>query len=266
MRKFLAPFVLAATMVAPADAAITVLAQYRMGEADPGAAPGLPGANPTLPSVGATGLTRFGDPAYGVVRPPFQNSQLAMAFDGADDRYEAGAVLSTVTDNFGVEAWVKSNGRTTQNALIAYNGNTGSSGWGLFRTGAEYGFLYGGVVLDGVVPVTTNWTHLALVRDGGTNRFYVNGQLIQSSAGGPNVPAGRFMVGGNPLVPTEGFDGEIDEVRVFTFAPGAFTPADLNLPVFLPPEPVPTGHPWSLLLVGLLLLASGALLLRSGRV
>jgi hypothetical protein len=265
MRSLLAVIVLASVIAAPADAAITVLAQYRLGEADPGAAPGLLGANPTVASVGTSGLARIGEPSYGLPRPPFQNSTLAMAFDGADDRYDLSAVLTTATDNFGIEAWVKSNGRTTQNALIAYNGNTASSGWGLFRAGAEYGFLYGGVVLDGVVPVTTDWTHLALVREGGTNRFYVNGQLIQSSPGGPNVPVGRFQLGGNLLVPTEGFDGEIDEVRVFTFAPGAFTPADLNLPVFLPPEPIPATQPWSLLLMALGLLASGVLLLRAQR-
>jgi hypothetical protein len=44
-------------------------------------------------------------------------------------------------------------------------------------------------------------------------------------------------IGGNPLVSGfELFDGKIDEVRIFSFAPGAFTVGDLNLP---PPVATP---------------------------
>lgn len=131
-----------------AQAAINVVAQYRLGEADPGAVAFGPGADPTVPSVGAVNLSRVGAPSYSSTTPPLVNSALSMAFNGNSDRY-VGAVVSTATDNFGVEAWVKSNGNTANNATLVYNGNSGNSGWGLFRAGSNYGFLYGGVTLKG---------------------------------------------------------------------------------------------------------------------
>ncbi len=240
------------------QAAITVVAEYRFGESDPGALPNTPGANPSLPSVGSNPLTRNGTPAYSGITPRVVPSALSMAFNAGSDRY-SGAIVSTATDNFGVEAWVKSNGSVALNATLVYNGNTGNSGWGLFRAGNEYGFLYGGVVLDGVVPISTQWTHLALVRDGGTNRFFVNGVQQVAAGGAPNPPVGNFLVGGNPLVATEGFDGLIDEVRVFTFEPGQFNVLDLNFGE-LPPA-VSVGSPLTLLLLAGLLLAAGGLAL-----
>lgn len=246
---------------ASAEAAVTTVAQYRLGESDPGAVAGGAGANPTLPSTGAVSLTRNGAPAYSATTPPFVASTLSMSFNAGPDRY-SGTIVSSATDNFGVEAWVKSNGSTAVNAALVYNGHTGNSGWGLFRAGNEYGFLFGGVVLDGVVPLTTNWTHLALVRDAGSVRFFVNGQEVPSAQGAPNVPAGNFMVGGNPLQASEGFDGLIDEVRVFTFAPGQFVVSDLNLGTPPPPIAVPSGSDAARLLLAGLLLAAGALFAR----
>ncbi len=239
-----------------AQAAISVVAEYRLGEADPGAVAFGPGANPTLPSIGTLNLSRNGAPSYSPATPPFVNSFLSMAFNGTSDRY-TGTVVSSVTNNFGVEAWVRSNGNTTNNATLVYNGNTASSGWGLFRLGSNYGFLYGGVTLAGLTPVTGSWTHLALVRDGGVTSFYVNGQLIPTAAGAPIAPAGSFLVGGNPLVATEGFDGLIDEVRVFTFQPGQFSVTDLNLGTPEPPIAVPALSTQTLSLLAAFLLLAG---------
>lgn len=246
-----------------AHAAITVVAQYRLGESDPGALPANIGGNPTLPAVGAVALARSGSPFYSAQRPPLIDSTLSMAFAGGSDRY-TGAIVTAAADNFGIEAWVKSNGSTALNAALAYNGNTGNSGWGLFRAGAQYGFLYGGVALVPVAPISIDWMHLALVRDGGTTRFFVNGLQVHSSTSVPRVPAGGFMIGGNPNVANEGFDGLIDEVRVFTFAPGAFVPADLNI-VFPSPKQVPVGSRLGAgLMLALMLLLGGVALRRSG--
>ncbi|HTI94953.1 MAG TPA: LamG-like jellyroll fold domain-containing protein, partial [Rudaea sp.] len=101
------------------------------------------------------------------------------------------------------------------------------------------GLLYGGNLAASVTPVSNQWTELALVRDNGTTTFYVNGVASYSSAAGPNPPAGGVAIGGNSLISgAELFNGTIDEVRIFSFAPGAFTVGDLNLPP--PPPVVPT--------------------------
>ncbi len=145
---------------------------------------------------------------------------------------------------------------------MAYNGSTSSSGWGLFRVGLNYGFLYGGVTYFAVAPLTTEWTHLALVREAGTTRMFVDGEMRFLDVVGPATPAGDFMIGGNPEVASEGFDGLIDEVRVFTFEPGEFSINDLNLSN--PPEPlaVPLHNSNGRLVLILMLLLFGLLVVR----
>lgn len=244
-----------------AQAQTTTVTHYPLGESDPGAAAGNVGANPTLPAIGSPALARFGTPSYVATSP---GSALAMQFDGVDDRYEGAAAANPATDNFGVELLVRSNGSTTANATIAYQGHTGLNGYGIFRIGGEYAALFGGIVIFGGGPaaaVSSEWTHLALVRDNGVATFYVNGLASgTTTVASPAPPIAATLIGGNPLQATEHFDGAIDEVRFFTFAPGTFDPAvDLNVPTLVssgPTLPVPVGHPLALGLLAALLVAS----------
>ncbi|MBS0571147.1 MAG: LamG domain-containing protein [Proteobacteria bacterium] len=248
---FLAGFGLAAAAL-PAAATITVLNQWHLGEADAGASAGGAGAAATVDSVGSFNLNKVGAPVYASDVPPRIGSMLSMAFNGTTDEYmNTSGVASTLTDNFGIEVWVKSNGNTSGNAAIAYNGNTSNAGWGIYRGGANYGFLYGGITLTTPTPISPQWTELALVRDSGTTRFYVNGAPVYAGAVGPNPPSGGVGIGGNPLSSGfELFDGKIDEVRIFSFAPGAFSAGDLNLPA-LAPTPVLGLRALGLLALGL---------------
>ncbi len=241
-----------ALFAVPAQAAITVLAHYRLGESDPGAAPGVTGAMQTIDTVQGNHLNRVGTPRYASEGRPQPGSTLSMSFNGTTDRY-LGPVLSTLTTDFGIEAWVKSNGSSAGNATLAYNGRTDSTGWGLFRLGSSYGFLYGGVAAVAAAPISTQWTHLALVREGGTTRFFVNGVQATTSTAAPAAATGNFLLAGNPLVASEFFDGLVDEVRVFRFQPGQFRVTDLNLVGAPPATPVPATGPLALFVLGALL-------------
>ena len=222
--------VIAALLLAAAcsaDAAVTTIARYPLGELDSGASAGTTAANPTTASVGAVNLARVGTPTYSAQVVP-RPTPLSVAFNGSTDGYRAATTLTAVTDNFGVEAWVRPTS-ATGGATIAYNGNTSTSGWGLFRNGSSYAILFGGNTLTSAPGsvVLNQWTHLALVRSAGVTTLYKNGVAITSTPIGPNVPAGAFAVGINPTVTQEFFAGEIDEVRVFTFAAGQFATSDL---------------------------------------
>ncbi|MCG6117572.1 MAG: LamG domain-containing protein [Aquimonas sp.] len=253
--------VLALVLAAPAAAQLTVVAEYRMGEDDVGAVIGGPGAAQTQPGAAGSPLQQFGAPVYGAGGTPRgRTSTLSMRFDGSSARY-GGPALAMPTDNFGVEAWARSNS-TTGNAMIVYNGNSATSGFGLFRSGANWAFLYGGIVIGGSTPVTPGWTHLAIVRDAGVNRFFVNGIQVSTSGEAPNPPAGALNIGGNNLLATEFFDGEIDEVRLFTFAPGAFSPSLLNT-AERPAMPVPSLTLTGSALLALVLALLGVFALRS---
>src|SRR5204863_77858 len=83
-------------------------------------------------------------------------------------------------------------------------------------------FLLGGSSIFGSGTLTLNgWTHVALVRASGTTTLYVNGVASGTAGNTPNIPSGGFCIG----LPGQGgssenFSGDIDEVRVFTFAAG----------------------------------------------
>ena len=257
----------------PAWAAINVVAHYSLGETDSGAANNAVVTSGTTPAIGATTLPVIGSPQYSTAGAPQPRpSRLSVQFNGSADGFRTPTVLSTATDNFGVEAWVRA-GSTTGNSHVVYNGDSSTSGWGLFRFGAQWGFLYGGVTLE----VTANpsvdlntWTHIALVKSGGTSILYKNGVAVHTIAASPIAPNGAFSIGVGPISNGEFFAGNIDEVRIFTFAEGEFLPSDLlsglvyTDPV-VAPAAVPVNAPAWLLVMALALFAVGAAAVRSRR-
>ena len=79
---------------------------------------------------------------------------------------------------------------------------------------------------DWVDMDTTSWMHVAIVNDGGTNTFYVNG--AQHGAPQPTNTIPNFNIFAGCGEGTGGsFHGYLDELRLSTFAPGAFQVSDL---------------------------------------
>lgn len=220
-------------------AAINVVSYWRLGESDSGAAAGAAAAN-TTDSVGATSLKFQGNARYAndvaATAATRIGSLLSVNFTNSD--YATNAIVSTATDNFGIECWAKPTA-LGGGQVIAYNGGTGgaggSSGWGIIIAADNtYEGLFGGITTIGTSPATANvWTHLALVRNNGTTTLYVNGVAAGNSSAGPLFPQGNFALGAPPQSPTsQFFTGLMDEVRVFTFASGQFNTSDLLLNQF----------------------------------
>ncbi|HEY3763081.1 MAG TPA: LamG domain-containing protein [Verrucomicrobiae bacterium] len=219
--------------VFPAAATVTPIAWWRLGENDPGAANGV-AATATTNQMGGM-MNLVGNPVYttNVSAAAAIGDGSALGLKFASTNYGTNAIVSTLTNNFGIELWVNPATSNTT-ACLAYNGTTGgagSSGWGLYMVGGQFNGLIGGLVLIGSAPATTNvWTHLALVRNNGTTTFYVNGVSNDMTLIQPITPSGRFAIAAQPQSLTnEFFNGSLDEVRVFSFAPGAFTTNDLLL-------------------------------------
>ncbi|HEY1663301.1 MAG TPA: LamG domain-containing protein [Verrucomicrobiae bacterium] len=214
-----------------AHADITVIREYHMGEADSGAVVGG-AATSSADSIGGNNLNMRGDPfsypVYSSDIPSDTNSSKSISFNGASEGIAN--LVTNLTDNFGIEAWVKTTA-TSGNHYAVYDGNSISSGFGFLQSGTSYVALFGGVVAFGLAPAPANqWTDVALVRSNGLAVLYVNGVPAGSTTAAPNVPAGSLIVGDNPAYPGfESWVGQLDEVRVFTFAPGAFQAKDLLL-------------------------------------
>ncbi|MDB6025979.1 MAG: hypothetical protein JWM68_2202 [Verrucomicrobiales bacterium] len=227
-------------------AAITVLRHYRLGDADSGAVAGVAATNSLDSQVsnGTNYLTIAGSPVYSADTGYFSSAR-SLQFSGTN--FGTATVVSNLTDNFGVEAWVK----TTVNAgshFVVYNGNTASNGWGIVQNGSGnvWSVLFGGQTVFGSVPVTANqWTHLALVRSNGLATLYVNGAVRATDTNAPVAAGGALAVGAPPQdTSAETWQGWIDEVRIFTFVPGSiyspggsFNTTDLLHP-YLPADPL----------------------------
>lgn len=234
------------------NATITVLNYYRMGETDPGAVAGNLCNISTIDSVGGKNLKKGNNPSYssGIAAPILGGtpSLLSIAFTGSpQDFFSLNSTISDVTTNFVLEAFVKSFD-TTSSARLVYNGRqfTAVDGFGFMNINGVYKAAIGtggnSLTTFGAASVTTDWVHLALVRDNTTATFYVNGMANASSTVTPTTPTGSFLIGSTGRV------SGIDEVRFSTFSAGAFQTSDLLYQSV--PEPSFYAH----LLIAILLL------------
>jgi hypothetical protein len=151
--------------------------------------------------------------------------------------------------NWGIEIW----------ALPQDNGIAGGTGGWIFSSGQSGGavlrvnfngtssyidaFILGpGTEIGDQLPLNTNqWMHLAIVNNGGALTFYTNGVPCGASVtNGATAPAGDVYIG-TPS-DNQAYYGYLDEARMFTFAPGAFTTNDFLL---RPPGPNIIGQPQS---------------------
>src|SRR5688500_6391441 len=246
---------------AGAGAAVTPVAYYRLGEADPGAMPNGPASGTTVDSSGnGNNLTLGAGGPDEYTTGLVGGSTLAVDFDANSATYTRPA-FTGIIDNFGLEAYLRVD--SVGRVVPVLNGNGGTNGVGFF-IGADasptgmpaFQAFYGG---QAFLPTNVNadagdLAYLAVVRDAGQTTVYLseNGGPLQSFAHGGVAPvspiaAELFSIGNN-------FDGQVDEARLFTFAPGAFSTADLLFPAV--PEPAALG----------MLGAGGMLMLRRRRV
>jgi alpha-L-arabinofuranosidase len=229
------------SVAAPATcghAVVTNVVWFRLGENDPGAASGLAATNTTA-LVGSRVLKAFGNPVYtnsvSTGASAHVGSSLAVRFSGSGQCF-SNTLVTGLTDNFGIEAWVKPSDVSSSVRIIAYNGKTTNDGWGIYQDRTNYFGVFGGgsgVQIGGTAATATagTWTHVALVRAGGVAGLFINGVL--NGATTTTSPVGLaigdpFAIGAIPQSPSSGgFNGTIDEVRIFTFSNGLFRTTDL---------------------------------------
>jgi len=141
---------------------------------------------------------------------------------------------SVAIDNFTMELWFKWDGTTSLSPQILAANGSASTGYDMAFLASGGASNYLSVGLNGTGGDTFNydlgigftssqWTHVAMVRDGGTLKVYKDGielGLSDSASGNdiltlsPDVPDGAFVVG-DDASEGFGFHGNIDEVRVW---------------------------------------------------
>ncbi|HEX5219678.1 MAG TPA: hypothetical protein VFZ59_08935 [Verrucomicrobiae bacterium] len=102
--------ILLLTVSTASHAAVTTVAWYRLGDNDPGAAPGIAVSGFTSNLTGIHNLLPFGAPRYtdhyAAAAAAQVGSRLAINFNGTS-QYLSNGIVSSAVDNFGLEAWVK---------------------------------------------------------------------------------------------------------------------------------------------------------------
>ena len=216
-----------------ATAAVTPLSHWRMGEE----AGDSDGRND---SVGGRHFSVSQGPLEFTagVAPSTNGSTVAVSARNNGGRagfYGPNTTTFMPTDNWGMEMWVRS-ANTTQSIDITRPANGLANGQLKFhQLGTNWGVSYHNIGWVGAAtgtgqPVTIErWTHLAVVRAGGISTLYIDGvaQAGTSSATpvwGTSLHVGVIPGGGS------GWNGDLDEVRVFTFDPGQFSTNDLLVP------------------------------------
>jgi hypothetical protein len=235
----------ASFLVGNAHATVTNVAYWRGGEDDfPQAAPGsrftvdIAGSNNLQPwniPQSTPGWNTFG-PYYftpanytvGVNATRAPGSSVNWAFDpGAGNTFFGPPINANAGNaNWGIQCY-----DATQDANglrgILFNGTDG--GYGLMVYNGFYSGIVNGVgILQGTVAPDGNWHNIALVNDNGVVKLFIDGVLNVSAPLGGSLPftANDYFTIGSAKF--QNFvSGNIDEVRLFTFAEGAFEPEDL---------------------------------------
>ena len=184
-------------------------------------------------------LTAGGSPVFSTDLP-YGNDTNAYAHDFERD----GGIVATISDSaqtgldlssdFTVESWVKfeslpgHNERYNVVGKSDHSGNQRAYGAGVRNVNGDYEMtIY--IYNDGLIPATIatsdalsitagTWYHLGFVKDGTGSSFYLDG-VDQGSNGSLDATihnnSSAFVVGGERVDGTDGFDGLLDNVRVF---------------------------------------------------
>jgi hypothetical protein len=222
---------------------------YRLGENDPGAAPGNVGNAVTVDSgLWQLDLGRSGTPTYSAdTAARAVGSKLSMSF--VNNSAIAGPVFSpsyysrssataatVLQAGYGLETWVKTSTLLPDDisgyAVIAAVGDPFGNGFGILQHGGNYVVRVGKQEKVLAPASTTTWTHLAYLRNFDTDDFFVNGELAGETTLGTAAAtsADTFALGVNlfDAQHPDLFNGLIDETRLMTYNPlaaGAFNPA-----------------------------------------
>ncbi len=179
-----------------------------------------------------------------------------LAFNGTTQYVDAGKIPAIgVNDDFTWSVWYKQDAAPNGNSVILGNRSGGPQDPLQFTKLTPTNFEYYSGAADPFLANTLPngvWQHLAIVKDGPTLTYYVNGSSVatgQTTHGTPEMP---LYFGGDPNATGEYADGTMDDVAIWNralpadavkgLASSAFTP--LTAPTAVKTGPIiPVGLP-----------------------
>jgi len=182
-------------------------------------------------------ITETGDINQGSFSP-FSPTGWSANFDGTTDYISLAnnAALNPGTDNFVMECWINITGTTGNNQGINGKGTAGSNGYSFYITNAlVLSFVWngtGGATITAGTLTYNTWNHVAVVRNSGVIRLYLNGVGAESSSActtditSTSVKYIGQARGGNPI------EGYISNYRMIKGSlPAGYDATEATLPV-----------------------------------
>lgn len=225
------------------SAAVSIFASYQLGEGDQ---PGHLANDDSVVDGSGNGrnlgfVVGEGTISSSIANPaPGSSSYYEFAGRGfyVDGVFESWDIYQS--NNAGIEAWVRV-ADLGQGSTTIFNASGLNLVW-QGGAGGGFGARMGETAVGGLYSPSnsTEWVHLALVRDsgtvtgwddtaGGVSTFYVNGVAFGSTVTTGSAGTNSVLLGVTAGASAY-FNGAIDEARIFTFEPGAFSPSDLMIP------------------------------------
>jgi Concanavalin A-like lectin/glucanases superfamily len=153
----------------------------------------------------------------------------ALSFNGSDCVSVPESADLELREELTVEAWVKPEGSGEAESLVFKESEGEFFGYSLFIGLQASGKLEGLVANDAETeyaptvesphPISDNvWTHVALTYDGAHERLYVNGELVDTTSAEPPIANSGPLKIGCVQEHEAGFEGKIDELRIYNRA------------------------------------------------
>jgi len=142
----------------------------------------------------------------------------ALSFDGSGDYVQTVSNMGISGSNpRTISAWVKSNDVIPMTMAVGLGSGATSASFAIGISNGKSYFVGFYNDLAGVLPITTDWTHLAVSYDGTTVTIYVNGVFDVSSVKTLSTTEAVGLIGNRPGA-INYFNGQIDEVHIYNRA------------------------------------------------
>jgi len=231
--------IISSALLSGASATVTLVHHYSLGESGSGLPTDSVGGADFTATTGTAPTAQVGAASASI------GSTHYLSYTGGS--YSTGAnLLDLPTDNFAVGLWVRTSeilgsrkdtkifqGKSAGTGDIDFQLSDAKSGandaWAASVSGKTWVGPVRGV--DGSAVANT-WAHLAWVRDGGDNSFYIDG--VQYNLGGDDAPAwgkSAFLGTDQNAIPMD-----LDDLRIYTFDAGEGAAA-VNAMFSAVPEP-----------------------------
>lgn len=167
---------------------------------------------------------------------PFQAGFYSNYFDGSGDYLSApnNAAFNFGTGDFTAECWVFQTNNAAYQRILSYGQFAATGNFQLEATSDTSITVHinGGYISTTVPSLLNTWTHIAVVRTGGSVALYTNGVLRSTNSQAGNVSTANVFAVAGQSDGTNNFYGYVSNVRVVkgtAVYTGAFTPSTTPL-------------------------------------